>query len=531
MNLNLILHSGDELEFALQLESSHNRLKGIESIVLNFLQNPEVLDHKDFEVLIGSKFENALKIYSDYRQKYDQVGLFAKIICFGIDDKIEKVYRNIQQLIYPPRLPFNLDGKQEILNLTKYLNIKEISILMQINREALKLGKYALLERSKQYGYLLDDFEGSIKYYKLVRNQLNKIRATILPNQFLMMPIDRNIEAFQKLSLNHFLKIFANEQAFCTASKIIRFFYQFKAKFKSRVYTFKEMNLVSDSLRNTVKLKSKGVFKFLIDSGIDPNQLIHNQSPVLHLAVEERDLPMIKLILKSGAMINQRNHKGETALLIASGLNEKNECYTEIASFLLEKGADPNIKDYQERTPLYCATMNQENSLVKYLLKSGAKINEKFEYGSTALMVATCMGFQNKRPSPSLVHLLLKNGANPNLRNDFQLTALSSAASRQCEKSIKLLIEYGADVNAKGNDGLTPLFRALIGCVGHRYNSGAIELLLENGADPEVADDFGDKPFDWFYKNYKEEINRGISGCGSSLDNYPEVDKIIRRYK
>jgi ankyrin repeat protein len=47
-------------------------------------------------------------------------------------------------------------------------------------------------------------------------------------------------------------------------------------------------------------------------------------------------------------------------------------------------------------------------------------------------------------------------------------------------QKIKLLIKYGADINAKANTGNTPL---LIACVGNDRKE-TIKFLLENGADP-----------------------------------------------
>ena len=55
-------------------------------------------------------------------------------------------------------------------------------------------------------------------------------------------------------------------------------------------------------------------------------------------------------------------------------------------------------------------------------------------------------------------------------------------------KTIKKLIELGCEVNAKDEDGMTPLHKSY-----WSENSENFKMLLENGADPEIEDNTGDK--------------------------------------
>ena len=83
---------------------------------------------------------------------------------------------------------------------------------------------------------------------------------------------------------------------------------------------------------------------------------------------------------------------------------------------------------------------------------------------------------------------LLKQGANPNERWGPMLgkTSLHAAAEGGALDAIRLLIEHGADVNARGTWGngrnATPLHYAA--CAGH---VSMVRLLLENGADPDPS--------------------------------------------
>ena len=68
-------------------------------------------------------------------------------------------------------------------------------------------------------------------------------------------------------------------------------------------------------------------------------------------------------------------------------------------------------------------------------------------------------------------------GAGPPL-----LVALSDRSVPESAEIALLLIERGADVNARGSSGSTPLIRALIG----KYD-GVVRALLAKGADPNMT--------------------------------------------
>lgn len=75
------------------------------------------------------------------------------------------------------------------------------------------------------------------------------------------------------------------------------------------------------------------------------------------------------------------------------------------------------------------------------------------------------------------------------------------------------MIDLGADLNARDNNGDTPLFMAAYG----NKNPEVIKALLEYGADVNIRDDSGKTALEYTYKNYrarkillhyKEQINR-----------------------
>ena len=96
--------------------------------------------------------------------------------------------------------------------------------------------------------------------------------------------------------------------------------------------------------------------------------------------------------------------------------------------------------------------------------------------GTTLLMHAAALG------SPEAVRLLLESGADVNAKNDLEATALILGAGN-AEKA-RMLVEKGADVNAHSKMGRTPLMIAA-GCDGC---SATVQLLLDKGADPNAKD-------------------------------------------
>src|SRR5499426_1761704 len=99
-------------------------------------------------------------------------------------------------------------------------------------------------------------------------------------------------------------------------------------------------------------------------------------------------------------------------------------------------------------------------------------LNERGPEGSTPFMYAVLYS-----DAPTLERLL-KQGADPNRHNDANATALMWAAT-DLEKT-KLLVDHGADVNARSNDFRTPLMIAAI----RQGNAAVVKLLLDHGANP-----------------------------------------------
>lgn len=144
----------------------------------------------------------------------------------------------------------------------------------------------------------------------------------------------------------------------------------------------------------------------------------------------------------------------------------------------IAQGADVNAKDSNGLMPLHWAAPDGYVNIVRALLSAGAKVDAKTKEGWTALHMVC------------FIHMkILKVSTTSEVsENEERIVVLDIVADRHIE-TIKMLVTAGADVNAKTNDGATPLrLAAFHGC------ADIIEVLLATGADINVRDDEGWTP-------------------------------------
>jgi ankyrin repeat protein len=88
---------------------------------------------------------------------------------------------------------------------------------------------------------------------------------------------------------------------------------------------------------------------------------------------------------------------------------------------------------------------------------------------------------------------LIKTGADLNLQDKKGWTALHFAAQFQSTDLVALLLRYGAKADAQDMYGNSSLWRAVFDSKGV---GDVIDLLLKNGANPNLKNHFGVSPID-----------------------------------
>jgi ankyrin repeat protein len=236
-------------------------------------------------------------------------------------------------------------------------------------------------------------------------------------------------------------------------------------------------------------LGSVDSMRLLLDGGADPNAANNfDATPLMWCA---GDAAKVRLLLSKGAKADARSKLGRTPLLIAA----YNDGAIEAARLLLEKGADVNARGKDGVSVLELAAAANNIELARILIAKGANVNNADEIGFTPLLDAAGNGDHNAE----MVKLLIEHGAQVNAKSGDtvevvkngaiqlgHLTPLQFAAQANFEAA-EALLKAGADVNAKDVRGATPLIFAV---ATDRPDPRIVKLLLEKGADREPALDW-----------------------------------------
>ncbi len=170
--------------------------------------------------------------------------------------------------------------------------------------------------------------------------------------------------------------------------------------------------------------------------------------------------------------------------------------HLEVASLLLESGADPNSRDYVGRVPLH--RVSQGGQLIKVelsleiarlLVNCGAKANvTDDDQGDTPVHAAARSGYRDVvellvGSGSRIWQLLVGSGTSLDVRNKIQETPLHVACANGMLNVSRFLIDRGSDVNSRDDEGFIPLHTA--SRFGHVE---AARLLLDCGSDVNACE-------------------------------------------
>lgn len=249
----------------------------------------------------------------------------------------------------------------------------------------------------------------------------------------------------------------------------------------------------------------------LVAKGITPEfSETEGNSLLLRCIKKNNSSDMVKFLLDNGAKVESKNIQDETPLMIALYMGNTNTVL-----HLLNKGANVNTKDNNEVSVLMIAAYTgNTDSFTNVLNKYKGDINQKDNFGRTALRWAA------KGGNLAIVELLLAKGASCNLADAAGETPLMSAAHRGEIKMTKCLLEKGkAKINACGDDGRTALIWALKNRSYRNNSANMVRLLVEKGANINAKAKNEETPLSFAMKENKQDIINYLIDKGADLPN------------
>ncbi|KAL1138787.1 hypothetical protein AAG570_008849, partial [Ranatra chinensis] len=235
-----------------------------------------------------------------------------------------------------------------------------------------------------------------------------------------------------------------------------------------------------------------------------------------------------------------------------------------IVHLLVQAGANTEVLDKDQNTPLMLAVMHGYNDVVKYLIKAGASVSFKGADGMTALHIAAKEGnieacnhlLSSANTPPSyvdtvddgrwtplvwaaenchneVVRFLLEKKADPQIRDSEMNIALHWAAFAGSMDISEDLLNYNSNINLSNVHGDTPLHIA-----ARQGAENCVVLLLARGARVDMMNKAGHIPRDCVldpnsYCYIAIDLNMQLRKLMVTTQSYPRIlsNDISRGYE
>ena len=248
-------------------------------------------------------------------------------------------------------------------------------------------------------------------------------------------------------------------------------------------------------LVDAVKAGNSAAAAALLTKKVDVNAPEADGTTALHWAVRNDNAKLVDQLIRAGANVKTENRFGVTPIALACENGS-----AAVVERLLKAGVSANTTGPLGETALHLCARTGKPEAIRVLLTNGARIDTIENWrGQTPLMWAAAEG------NVDAMKMLIEAGADVNARSTIivwerqrseeprdkwlppgGLTPLLFAARDGKTASAKVLLDAGADVNIVDPDRHTALILALI--------NGQLDvaaLLIERGADVNMEDKVG----------------------------------------
>lgn len=208
-----------------------------------------------------------------------------------------------------------------------------------------------------------------------------------------------------------------------------------------------------------------------------------SSTPLALAAALHSDPEVITMLLEAGADPERAVFQRRSALLISA----KCRGSIPVARVLLDHGAEVDTPDVGATTPLIAACINAHPvEYIRFLLETGADPNATMIGNKVTPLNSSARYHHN----PTVIKLLLDYKADVHAKGSGTNTVIGAACGWNPNiEFIKVLIEAGGQINLPNSIGRTPVMFAAL-----RNTPEVMLYLIDNGADLEHADDYGETP-------------------------------------
>lgn len=193
------------------------------------------------------------------------------------------------------------------------------------------------------------------------------------------------------------------------------------------------------NIKAAALLINKGADVNIRDGADTPLTLVHKAlSQVNDKELQQKLRDLETLLLSKGAHVNSVDEKLLWSPLMLTSSHYHDKRSEEHLKLLIKLGAKVDQKDKNKRTALMIASSLGRTEALESLIKYGANMNLSDKFGWTALMLAV---YYNQK---EIVKLLLENGCDVNFSTKKGLSALKVAIDNDRAALIPILKDYGA---------------------------------------------------------------------------------------
>ena len=264
----------------------------------------------------------------------------------------------------------------------------------------------------------------------------------------------------------------------------------------------------------------------------------------LHLAVWKGKRPIARILLEAGLDLSKGNEDGNTALHIAAL-----EGHWDLVDELLNHGASINTQNNDGQTSLHLAAAKGNNEVIQFLLDRGADLTSSDVRGRTVLHHAIDNKMFDK--NPETVQLLLNRGITAQEPDIDNMTPLHLAVQCSDRDIAEALLQYGfsIDIPVKRRNWVAKMVDGRMSyslhhpsvlpveeqCAGYTPLHAAalfgspkmVKFLLLQGANPNAQGDLGETPLHLALR--KKILKRNIEDAWTEVVNFAEgsLDMIV----